>query len=48
MSYLDIKSQLNLGDEDLVRLLHAIVFGKYEILLKEWDTKKCAQAIALR
>ena len=38
MSYLDIKSQLNLGDEDLVRLLHFIVFGKYKILLKEPDT----------
>ena len=38
VSYLDIKSQLNLGDEYLVRLLHFIVFGKYKILLKEPDT----------
>ena len=40
VSYLDIKSQLNLGDEDLIRPLHSILFGKYRILLKEPDTKQ--------
>jgi hypothetical protein len=33
LSYLDIKSHLNLRDEDLIRLLHSIVFGKYKILI---------------
>eukprot|EP00253_Pinus_taeda_P019279 PITA_19279 len=40
LSYLDIKAGLNLRDEDLVRLLHSIVFSKYKILLKEPDTKE--------
>eukprot|EP00899_Mesostigma_viride_P014258 jgi/Mesvir1/22833/Mv20093-RA.1 len=35
LSYEDIKKQLNLGDEDLVRVLHSLSCAKYKILLKE-------------
>jgi hypothetical protein len=31
---------LKLRDEDLIRLLHSIVFGKYKILLKDPKTKE--------
>jgi cullin 1 len=40
LSYVDIKSQLNLRDADLIRMLHSIVFGKYKILLKDPETKE--------
>jgi cullin 1 len=40
LSYLDIKSQLNLRDEDLIRVLHSIVCGKDKILLKDPMTKE--------
>ncbi|GJP55653.1 hypothetical protein CLOM_g14596 [Closterium sp. NIES-68] len=35
LSYSDIKNQLNLTDEDIVRLLHSLSCAKYKILLKE-------------
>lgn len=31
----EISSQLNLGEEDVIRLLHSFVCGKYKIILKE-------------
>eukprot|EP01018_Ginkgo_biloba_P007037 Gb_00939 [translate_table: standard] len=39
LSYVDIKSQLNLTDEDVVRLLHSLACAKHKILLKEPNTK---------
>eukprot|EP00253_Pinus_taeda_P008338 PITA_08338 len=38
LSYEEIKSQLNLEDEDVIRLLHSVSCGKYKILLKEPST----------
>ncbi|XP_071698690.1 cullin-1-like [Rutidosis leptorrhynchoides] len=35
LSYSDIKQQLNLADEDLVRLLQSLACAKYKILIKE-------------
>lgn len=35
LSYLDIKTQLNLADEDVVRLLQSLSCAKYKILIKE-------------
>nr|XP_009794360.1 PREDICTED: cullin-1-like isoform X2 [Nicotiana sylvestris] len=35
LSYSEIKSQLNLADDDLVRLLHSLSCAKYKILTKE-------------
>lgn len=35
LSYLDIKTQLNLADDDLVRLLQSLSCAKYKILIKE-------------
>nr|GMD13041.1 cullin-1-like [Ipomoea batatas] len=35
LSYQDIKSQLNLADDDLVRLLQSLSCAKYKILIKE-------------
>lgn len=39
LSYSEIKTQLNLADEDLVRLLQSLSCAKYKILLKEPSTK---------
>ncbi|KAG8389452.1 hypothetical protein BUALT_Bualt02G0230900 [Buddleja alternifolia] len=39
LSYSDIKTQLNLADEDLVRLLQSLACAKYKILIKEPNTK---------
>lgn len=35
LSYSDIKTQLNLADEDVVRLLQSLSCAKYKILIKE-------------
>ncbi|CAH9098751.1 unnamed protein product [Cuscuta epithymum] len=35
LSYQDIKSQLNLADEDLVRLLQSLSCAKYKVLIKQ-------------
>lgn len=43
LSYFEIKSQLNLTDEDIVRLLHSLACAKYKILNKEPNTKTVAQ-----
>eukprot|EP00253_Pinus_taeda_P000544 PITA_00544 len=43
LSYSEIKSQLNLTDEDIVRLLHSLACAKYKILNKEPNTKTVAQ-----
>ncbi|GJX46542.1 putative reverse transcriptase domain-containing protein [Tanacetum coccineum] len=34
----DIKTQLNLSDDDVVRILHTLSCAKYKILIKEPDT----------
>ncbi|KAE8650386.1 cullin-1 [Cucumis sativus] len=39
LCYSEIKTQLNLGDEDIVRLLHSLSCAKYKILNKEPNTK---------
>ncbi|XP_020102127.1 cullin-1-like isoform X2 [Ananas comosus] len=39
LSYSDIVAQLNLSEEDVVRLLHSLSCAKYKILVKEPDTK---------
>lgn len=39
LSYNDIKNQLNLTDEDIVRLLHSLSCAKYKILNKDPSTK---------
>ncbi|KAH9323511.1 hypothetical protein KI387_018150, partial [Taxus chinensis] len=43
LSYAEVKSQLNLTDEDIVRLLHSLACAKYKILLKEPNTKSVTQ-----
>lgn len=43
LSYNDIKSQLNLTDEDIVRLLHSLSCAKYKILNKDPNTKAVGQ-----
>ncbi|KAH9328425.1 hypothetical protein KI387_000533, partial [Taxus chinensis] len=43
LSYSEIKSQLNLTDEDIVRLLHSLSCAKHKILNKEPNTKTVAQ-----
>merc|ERR1711915_736485 len=43
LRYSEIKSQLNLTDEDIVRLLHSLACAKYKILNKEPNTKTVAQ-----
>eukprot|EP00252_Welwitschia_mirabilis_P008862 TRINITY_DN210_c0_g2_i1.p1 TRINITY_DN210_c0_g2~~TRINITY_DN210_c0_g2_i1.p1 ORF type:complete len:745 (-),score=178.44 TRINITY_DN210_c0_g2_i1:429-2663(-) len=43
LSYSEIKSQLNLTDEDIVRLLHSLSCAKYKILNKEPNTKTVSQ-----
>lgn len=39
LSYSEIATQLNLTDDDVVRLLHSLSCAKYKILLKEPNTK---------
>lgn len=39
LSYAEIMSQLNLTDDDVVRLLHSLSCAKYKILKKEPSTK---------
>ncbi|KAK9084150.1 hypothetical protein Scep_030621 [Stephania cephalantha] len=39
LSYSEIKTQLNLTDDDIVRLLHSLSCAKYKILIKEPNTK---------
>jgi cullin 1 len=39
LSYSEIKTQLNLADDDLVRLLQSLSCAKYKILIKEPNTK---------
>ncbi|XP_057461540.1 cullin-1-like [Actinidia eriantha] len=39
LSYSEIKTQLNLADDDLVRLLQSLSCAKYKILVKEPNTK---------
>ncbi|XP_057832855.1 cullin-1 isoform X2 [Cryptomeria japonica] len=43
LSHAEIKSQLNLTDEDIVRLLHSLACAKYKILIKEPNTKNVTQ-----
>ena len=43
LSYNDIKNQLNLTDEDIVRLLHSLSCAKYKILNKDPSTKMVGQ-----
>ncbi|KAF8035284.1 hypothetical protein BT93_C1341 [Corymbia citriodora subsp. variegata] len=42
LSYSEIKIQLNLTDDDVVRLLHSLSCAKYKILKKEPNTKSIA------
>lgn len=39
LSYSEIMNQLNLSDDDIVRLLHSLSCAKYKILNKEPNTK---------
>lgn len=39
LSYAEISTQLNLADEDLVRVLQSLSCAKYKILLKEPNTR---------
>ncbi|GAU50501.1 hypothetical protein TSUD_409760 [Trifolium subterraneum] len=39
LSYSEILTQLNLNDEDVIRLLHSLSCAKYKILIKEPSTK---------
>ncbi|KAL4570334.1 hypothetical protein LXL04_025986 [Taraxacum kok-saghyz] len=39
LSYQEIKTQLNLSDDDVIRLLHSLSCTKYKILVKEPNTK---------
>uniref|UniRef100_A0A5B6Z319 Cullin-1 n=1 Tax=Davidia involucrata TaxID=16924 RepID=A0A5B6Z319_DAVIN len=39
LSYSEIKTQLNLADDDLVRLLQSLSCAKYKILIKEPNTR---------
>mmetsp|Transcript_133 Transcript_133/g.406 ORF Transcript_133/g.406 Transcript_133/m.406 type:complete len:742 (+) Transcript_133:275-2500(+) len=43
LTYEEIKSQLNLPDEDIVRSLHSLACAKYQILLKEPPGKTVAK-----
>eukprot|EP00253_Pinus_taeda_P026395 PITA_26395 len=44
LSYSEIKSQLNLSDEDIIRLLHSLACLKHKILIKEPNTKSVTQS----
>ncbi|GER46235.1 cullin 1 [Striga asiatica] len=39
LSYQEIMSQLNLADDDIVRVLHSLSCARYKILIKEPNTK---------
>ncbi|KAI3501662.1 hypothetical protein L1887_29605 [Cichorium endivia] len=39
LTYQEIKTQLNLSDDDVIRLLHSLSCAKYKILIKEPNTK---------
>ncbi|KAM0042793.1 putative cullin protein, neddylation [Helianthus debilis subsp. tardiflorus] len=39
LSYQEIMSQLNLSDDDVIRVLHSLSCAKYQILIKEPTTK---------
>eukprot|EP00850_Spirogloea_muscicola_P018689 SM000174S03344 [mRNA] locus=s174:178867:184366:+ [translate_table: standard] len=39
LSYADIKNQLNLTDEDIVRLLHSLACAKHKLLSKDPNTR---------
>ena len=39
LSYSEIMTQLNLSDDDVIRLLHSLSCAKYKILNKEPSTK---------
>jgi cullin 1 len=39
LSYSEIMTQLNLTDDDVIRLLHSLSCAKYKILNKEPNTK---------
>lgn len=39
LSYSEVKDQLNLADDDVLRLLHSLSCSKYKILVKEPNTK---------
>ncbi|CAM6011614.1 unnamed protein product [Sphagnum balticum] len=43
LSYTDIKGQLNLTDEDIMRLLHSLSCAKYKILNKEPNSKSVSE-----
>ncbi|RZC64713.1 hypothetical protein C5167_008404 [Papaver somniferum] len=43
LSYSDIRDQLNLTDDDVVRLLHSLSCAKYKILAKEPNTRTISQ-----
>ncbi|CAI9297186.1 unnamed protein product [Lactuca saligna] len=43
LSYSDIKTQLNLADEDVVRLLQSLSCAKYKILIKEPASRTVAE-----
>ncbi|KAG9134398.1 hypothetical protein Leryth_023789 [Lithospermum erythrorhizon] len=43
LSYQEIMSQLNLSDDDVIRLLHSLSCAKYKILNKEPSTKTISQ-----
>ncbi|KAL9229009.1 hypothetical protein vseg_004527 [Gypsophila vaccaria] len=43
LSYSDIAEQLNLADEDLIRVLHSLSCAKYKILKKEPSSKSISQ-----
>jgi len=44
LSYSEIKSQLNLPDEDVVKLLHSLSCLKHKVLNKEPNTKTVTQS----
>ncbi|KMZ58707.1 putative Cullin-1 [Zostera marina] len=44
LSYLEIMTQLNLTEDDVIRLLHSLSCAKYKILIKEPNTKTISSA----
>ncbi|KAF6139115.1 hypothetical protein GIB67_009958 [Kingdonia uniflora] len=44
LSYPEIKTQLNLTDDDVARVLHSLSCAKYKILIKEPSTKAISQS----
>ncbi|KAL9245428.1 hypothetical protein vseg_019086 [Gypsophila vaccaria] len=43
LSYSEIAEQLNLGDEDIVRVLHSLSCAKYKILIKEPSSRSVSK-----